>query len=290
MNKIVEWMTLWGLLNTPVSQIDLQRKFQNVLAPTIKIESEIDEKLLSPSLKLAKGVKFSIFKLKQVSQNSIAVICLWGLDQGEDFSLGLVPLQINKTCRESVAAEPIAVLKMKKVKSISVVYEKMKKIRIEVEGQATQDFELPFVASQNQNAYERYSGNIKWKGIQGIILESPVELSNDRESLTSADGLYSESRLIKCHEMNSQCEEVMAFSCDECAGAWIEVFDRSCALGGTKYCASEKCGEKGEPACLLGSDWLSPDIDPICTKEDQRVFCRPKFVQFCDPDGVAICL
>ena len=52
-----------------------------------------------------------------------------------------------------------------------------------------------------------------------------------------------------CHQINGQCQEIVAYQCDECAGGWYEVWGNGCPRGGDKYCGVNRCGAKGQPAC-----------------------------------------
>lgn len=291
MNKIILIIILFlaSCLKTEQKK-DPLNSLQSFLSPTVKIDYEIAPKQFETELKLIKNVKVSLLKFYLADKNKSMRLCLWGIEKEKMIEFGLVPIGKSQSCREAIAHNSIWNFEVGKPVKLEIIYEKMKSLKFTGSDNQKMQIDLPGLATMNSKSFDRYSNAIKWRGIPSlIILNNEVE-SDESPVLKIPNGKYSDQRLTVCHKMNDLCEEEITFSCDQCPGAWIETFDRDCPLGGTKFCASEKCGEKGEPSCLLGKDWLSPDIDPICTKEDQRVFCRPNQTQFCDTDGISICL
>jgi hypothetical protein len=135
--------------------------------------------------------------------------------------------------------------------------------------------------SKNYQRYDRPS-----ERVLKIVLgpkSSSLELARDNAP-------YIEARPIWCHRVNNSCEDVLSFQCDLCPGPWYEVIDHSCPQGGSKACGSERCGERGNPACILGRSDISVDKGADCVSGSILGHCGPGLVAHCDEEGVLVCL
>lgn len=116
------------------------------------------------------------------------------------------------------------------------------------------------------------------------------EWLNDKLVRGDWEQRYSDGDFQFCHRVNKDCEDVEEFSCEECRFGWVEVIDHYCPQGGSKICGRDRCGERGEPACLRGRSFLEENVDGPCFADSLAGYCGPKLNTVCDENGVLICL
>jgi len=288
MKKLI-FVTLFFFLSSCLEKkVELKTSLshlQNTLFTSSSIKILIKEDLIWPEVKMPLNVKMAFFQLDQK--------CFWGLLAKDDLILGLSLMKHKGECRDNLAQEPLWQASLKKDTAVRLVRDQMKYIQIKSNSSKEIDFkiELPSVATTSPLAFQRFDDGLKWRGIPSVVFTTEQTLQSDQlKTYDSSTAEFTTTRLNICHQMNEFCEVTHEFDCEKCDQGWIEVFDHGCPNGGSKYCAREQCGRKNQPACLLGIDWVSPDIAKNCTIGDPRVFCSPGTTMYCDSDGVAICL
>lgn len=93
-----------------------------------------------------------------------------------------------------------------------------------------------------------------------------------------------------CHGVNRECMDIVANKCDLCEEGAYEVVDFNCPQGGSKYCGTNKCGEKNMPACPRGYKVLETKLSSLCFDGSPAGFCKPGLHTFCNEDNILICL
>ena len=288
MKNLFALMFLLVLSSCFEKKIDLKTSIshlQNTIFTSSSIKTLIKEDLIWPEVKTPLNVKMAFFQLDQK--------CLWGLLTKDDLTLGLSLMKDEGECRDHLAHDALWLISLKKNSAVRLVRDQMKYIQIKSNSEKAIDFkiELPSVATTSPLAFQRFDDGLKLRGIPSVLFTTDETLQSDQfKTYASSTAEFTTTRLNVCHQMNEFCEVIHEYDCEKCDQGWIEVFDHGCPGGGSKYCAREQCGRKNQPACLLGIDWVSPDIAKNCTIEDPRVFCSPGTTMYCDSDGVAICL
>ena len=74
-----------------------------------------------------------------------------------------------------------------------------------------------------------------------------------------------------CHDIGDLCEELKPSLCHQCLNGWSEL-PNGCEIG-PKVCGQQKCGEKNQPACRLGTSSLKPDKRG-CRLDPSFAYCR----------------
>lgn len=101
---------------------------------------------------------------------------------------------------------------------------------------------------------------------------------------------YAEKTAVKCHEVTKDCETKLEFECSRCRYGWYEVVANNCPGGSTKYCGINRCGQKGQPACLRGHEQVDIKNGQLnCESGSKAGFCQKGLKTFCH-DGMLICL
>lgn len=99
---------------------------------------------------------------------------------------------------------------------------------------------------------------------------------------------YQQQNAIICHDIDDNCKEVSAFECHKCKFGWFETIRANCEQGGPKFCGLNRCGEKGEPACLKGKKLIKEEMP--CYNDSKLGFCSPGLHTVCDENKILICL
>jgi hypothetical protein len=102
-----------------------------------------------------------------------------------------------------------------------------------------------------------------------------------------SDRFQSEKKPFLCHQVSSQCASLSQNTCDQCRWGWVEVIDSECKTAGSKYCALDRCGQKGEPACFRGWKHLGQQAKTYCEQKELG-FCREGLMLHCD-QGILKC-
>ena len=93
-----------------------------------------------------------------------------------------------------------------------------------------------------------------------------------------------------CHQFNEQCEEVVSNICSQCRYGWYEVVGKGCEKGREKYCGRDRCGERGQPACLRGFQYEKATVQSLCSENSPAVFCQKGLRAYCKEGKSLICL
>jgi hypothetical protein len=94
-----------------------------------------------------------------------------------------------------------------------------------------------------------------------------------------------------CRRVNEECEIVIEDQCQLCEQGWIQIIDYHCPLGGSRLCATDHCGARGEPACPRGTRHLIGEIpQTLCFENSDAGFCEIGLTTSCDERGILICL
>ncbi len=101
---------------------------------------------------------------------------------------------------------------------------------------------------------------------------------------------YSDRTAKRCHHVDKNCNTLEKYSCDRCRWGWFETVGSECSMGGTKFCGVDRCGEKGEPACLRGNYLGSVNKHIQCKDKSLYGHCQEGLQARCDGDGVLVCL
>lgn len=125
--------------------------------------------------------------------------------------------------------------------------------------------------------------------IQGISLQKNSNSGERNIMLGKFDDSYQDKNLIRCHELNENCEVVQHFRCDQCRYGWFETVGGKCPGIKDKFCGVSHCGEKGEPACPRGNSYNQFDSNLNCADDSQAGFCAQGLKTFCE-NNVLICL
>lgn len=154
-----------------------------------------------------------------------------------------------------------------------------------LKGDKTEKVEVPLVEITGQRDLKRYGSVSREKYIRGVSLrKSPKKIN------LTISGKYIEDKAIVCHKVAKNCVDTTPNECDQCPNGWYEVVDYNCKQGGTKFCAPNYCGEKGEPACVRGYEFTGTNRDDLCVQGSPAGYCRPGLNTYCDDDKVLICL
>lgn len=124
---------------------------------------------------------------------------------------------------------------------------------------------------------------------RGSSLRIHSKMSKE-ELLGSLTDSYLEKTAVRCHQVNSECEDILINECHRCRYGYYEVVDHLCPQGGSKFCAPNTCGKKGEPACLRGVKHLQQEISVLCFVDSPAGFCEEGLVPHCDENQILICL
>ena len=63
-------------------------------------------------------------------------------------------------------------------------------------------------------------------------------------------------------------------NCSNCPFGDFEVVGKSCPAGRVKFCGPNKCGEKGWPACVRGSEY-EKELELTKCEDGKGVFVNP---------------
>lgn len=106
---------------------------------------------------------------------------------------------------------------------------------------------------------------------------------------TPAEEGKRERRFLKegefCFKVANDCS-VSADQCDLCEGGSYYVKNNSCLSAYSKVCGQDKCGLKGEPACIRGQ--VSTGVKDYCIQDSPVGFCSGNARVAC-VNGLLIC-
>lgn len=122
----------------------------------------------------------------------------------------------------------------------------------------------------------------KFKNLKTKSLLPGLELYNaPKNYMGKLSDSFSLGQALRCHQVNSKCETVGEYRCDECRYGWYEVADYNCPQGSSKFCGQNHCGEKNEPACPRGYKLFENEDTGICQgdllaiyNEDHILVCK----------------
>lgn len=132
--------------------------------------------------------------------------------------------------------------------------------------------------SKSKRAFSKLDHNLEMSFLADVFYGDYPE--SDKEI---ADGNI-------CHGINGDCKNVVSYRCDECKSGFYEVVDFNCPQGGSKYCGSDQCGEKNQPACPRGYNILETKLRTLCFDGSPAGFCSPGLKTFCNEDQILICI
>lgn len=74
-----------------------------------------------------------------------------------------------------------------------------------------------------------------------------------------------------CHSISDDCQELSAPTCEQCPEGWFEV-PNGCK-NGPKYCGSQTCGQRNQPACRRGMKWQKVTKKFECRSDTSFAYC-----------------
>ena len=112
-----------------------------------------------------------------------------------------------------------------------------------------------------------------------------------KELIGSSEDNYKDKTSKLCHKVDRDCKNIISNKCDLCRYGYFEVIDHYCPQGGSKHCGVSHCGEKGQPACLVGFEMVNDKFkQKPCQELNPAGYCLPGLNTFCDQNNVLICL
>ena len=136
--------------------------------------------------------------------------------------------------------------------------------------------------------YSEKSSSFEMKYILGEvrIFDSKVEPDGQQEW---DDSSYDSAAQVFCHKINEKCETVEEYTCDTCPFGWYETTGSGCRFAGHKLCGTNRCGQKGEPACPRGQYMGLINQQQQCDSGSNWGFCEQGLSASCDSNGVLVC-
>lgn len=157
---------------------------------------------------------------------------------------------------------------------------------------------FPFMnLSRAGEAYseERYGPSMIIRADPGVLYW-PVDIGFEEgpsnppvKMLGSVNDTLATDTLVKCHDVDDNCNETVEFKCDRCRHGWFEVISSKCEKIFTKYCGPNNCGEKGEPACIRGRNFGNLSYPAGCFFGGPTGYCKKGLESKCSADNVMIC-
>ncbi|EQC47267.1 hypothetical protein [Bacteriovorax sp. Seq25_V] len=136
---------------------------------------------------------------------------------------------------------------------------------------------IPLVNYGTRKKFKKYDSQIDDYYISSINFSTEEK----RETIKNGNA---------CHAVNSSCVSVIENNCDRCEGTFYEVVDYNCPQGGSKYCGTNECGQKGKPACPRGYKVLETKLASLCFDGSPAGYCGPGLKTYCNEDKILICL
>ena len=155
-----------------------------------------------------------------------------------------------------------------------------------------------FVEGQKYSKNKIYSTK-KYKASNENTLLNGTRLVRGLDSYTKTStflgalhDLYGDKKAIKCKEVSRACSLESADQCHLCRYGWYEVVDYYCDGGGSRYCGSDRCGERSMPACPRGKEIvkLEDNKKSICYDGSPHGYCQDDLKTVCDGNNILICL
>ena len=102
---------------------------------------------------------------------------------------------------------------------------------------------------------------------------------------------YRDGTAKTCHRVDRNCNDTLENTCHLCRYGYFEVIDHPCPQGGSKFCGQDRCGEKGQPACILGLSRLHATFRrQPCQDYSPAGSCLSELQSSCDENGILVCL
>lgn len=220
--------------------------------------------------------EFSVYALKR------HLAC----DQYED---GQMVSKIENISRfQILLSESDASFESKKIKAFHLM------IKFEREGKEFV-WEFPLYNLRGKAKIQKFDSYYRTSAKKALAIYqgSPDDLiSFENHYLGEKSDHYSNRSAIKCHQVNSKCDDVIKNHCGECKWGWYQVVDYKCPQGGTKFCGVNRCGEAGEPACPRGFSAFEKEFqgdNDLCFDESPFGICRGELVSTCNSEHVLVC-
>ena len=201
--------------------------------------------------------------------------------------------QILKNClwdphlKENTLLEKLSSLKIafsSEAKGLKLVYQR--------EGQTKEEF-WPLPNMQNPKREKKHSSRLFERGIPGVFF--PGHQYKSPSLWGSQNDNYREGTALLCHDFDKTCKEKMPFQCERCRYGWFEVVGYGCAQGGRKFCGRNRCGQRGQPACLRGFRHIVDSLSlekkrgPLCRDDSPMAFCQIGLRVICDSRRILVC-
>ena len=100
---------------------------------------------------------------------------------------------------------------------------------------------------------------------------------------------YSKGDLEICFQQNETCGNKGPDTCQQCKYGWYSIVDFNCPNGGSRICGQSNCGNRGEPACPRGKDFMELSRKSQCFLESKAGYCSPGLHTYCDQNNILIC-
>jgi hypothetical protein len=151
---------------------------------------------------------------------------------------------------------------------------------------------------KKEKGYSRYSTSFRQTLMKGMMISSPSLKKNHVISGSFKElGLYSDNykdkSLIICHSFKANCQEDIAFKCDQCRFGWFQaIANISCNANNTKFCGRDQCGGRGMPACIRGNESaarMGQESKLRCYEDSPAGYCHQGLSTSCD-GSYLICL
>jgi hypothetical protein len=179
--------------------------------------------------------------------------------------LKVVEVKNSSVCPETNASE--GAIEISQISNLKLQYDNFQlKINFNRLGKALK-MEFPFYNIQKGIIHQKFNSSKVVSLISGLEL-----LDTPKIFIGKLSDHFDNRQALRCHQVNSKCETIGEFRCNECRYGWYEVVDYNCPQGGSKFCGQNHCGEKNAPACPRGYQLFKDEETGICQSELRAVY------------------
>lgn len=128
---------------------------------------------------------------------------------------------------------------------------------------------------------KKYEAPIKKTFTPGVLYLSDVKTAGAKKELIKDDQF--------CYKVDDECSITKKNICNQCKNGWHEIIDSKCASTFSRKCGADKCGQKGESACIRGSATVGLDTNFYCINDSPFGFCQEGLRVMC-VNEVLVCI
>ena len=127
----------------------------------------------------------------------------------------------------------------------------------------------------------KYEAPIKKTYTPGVLYLSNVKTAGVKKELIK-NGEF-------CYQVDDDCSVIKKNTCNQCENGWHEIIDTKCPSKLSRKCGADKCGQKGESACIRGSATVGLDPNFYCINDSPFGFCQEGLRVMC-VNEVLVCI